>query len=467
MSKNKSSSISIWNDFSEKIESLREALNTPIDENDSSGKSSTKSDLLDHYSEKDAVSLGTFDIESLRKALNTPIDDMISSGKSILPDKSTLLPQNYENDVIDASPSDNETEELDEVAPSNMTDVLTENVEKPDIVDKTDLEDEYELNNQIPKTHEPDKLDYVQENQDIEEAIDTNEEVTDTNNETDSENINVPNSQVLITDESDRLDHTIESQDEETKVNTEQPLKNEKIDIYWKRSETPNPYILKVDESRERLNRSLEMARELVNKQSEEPQKQEKKRFQLRFTRGEKNENNKSSTVKDQEKRSKKSIELKPMVYEMLEPKQEDQTSQTKQPDQDNKNSQDNQPKQVNQTNQGKQDKEHKGKTKQSSDRAKNSQEKEIINHRNRLEKSKSLGVPVFVKKPANLEQIRQLKSMLTSQNDLKILVDTGSSQGRMLVISGQDPDTLLDTLTHLSTVKSTSVEDETINIVL
>ncbi|UCD08000.1 MAG: hypothetical protein JSU79_06480, partial [Dehalococcoidales bacterium] len=77
------------------------------------------------------------------------------------------------------------------------------------------------------------------------------------------------------------------------------------------------------------------------------------------------------------------------------------------------------------------------------------------------------LGVPVFVKKPVNLEQIRQLKSMITSQNDVKILVDTGSSQGRLLVISGQDPDTLINTLGQLSIVKNTTVEDNTINITL
>jgi hypothetical protein len=148
-----------------------------------------------------------------------------------------------------------------------------------------------------------------------------------------------------------------------------------------------------------------------------------------------------------------------------LEPKQDTQTSQTVQPDQDYTDNQDSQAVQTNQTTQVKQDKGHKGKTKQTSDRAKADQEKEILNHRNRLEKSRSLGVPVFVKKPVNLEQIRQLKSTLTSQNDVRILVDTGSSQGRLLVISGQDPDTLLDTLSQLSIVKTTTVEDETINI--
>ena len=198
------------------------------------------------------------------------------------------------------------------------------------------------------------------------------------------------------------------------------------------------------------------MARELVNQQSEEPQKQGKKRFQFSFNRGEKNENRKADPSK--EKLSNKSNQLKPMVYEMLEPKQDNQPNQ---PDQDN----DTQTSQAKQTSHNKQDKGNKGKTKQSSDRAKSDQEKEILNHRNRLEKSKSLGVPVFVKKPVNLEQIRQLKSMLTSQNDVKILVDTGSSQGRLLVISGQDPDTLLNTLKQLPIVKTTTVEDETINI--
>jgi hypothetical protein len=149
----------------------------------------------------------------------------------------------------------------------------------------------------------------------------------------------------------------------------------------------------------------------------------------------------------------------------MLEPKQETQTSQTVQADQDYIDIQGVQLNQADQTNQVKQDKRQKGKTKQSNDRAKADQEKEILNHRNRLEKSRSLGVPVFVKKPVNLEQIRQLKTMLTSQNDVRILVDTGSSQGRLLVISGQDPDTLLNTLGQLSIVKTTSVEDETINI--
>ena len=56
---------------------------------------------------------------------------------------------------------------------------------------------------------------------------------------------------------------------------------------------------------------------------------------------------------------------------------------------------------------------------------------------------------------------------MITSQSDVKILVDTGSSQGRLLVISGQDPDTLLNTLGQLSIVKNTTVEDKTINITL
>ncbi|MFC1948468.1 hypothetical protein ACFLXY_11185, partial [Chloroflexota bacterium] len=226
-------------------------------------------------------------------------------------------------------------------------------------------------------------------------------------------------------------------------------VKSEKIDNYWQESETSNPYILKVDESREELNRSLEMARELANQQSEEPKKQEKKRFQLRFTRESKNGNHKSNTGKEKEKNSNNTTEFKPMVYEMLEPKQTNQDNQ------------------ANQGNKGKQDKGHKEKTKQSDDRAKNSQEKEILNHRNRLQKSRSLGVPVFVKKPVNLEQIRELKSMLKSQNNVNILVDTGSSQGRLLVISGQDPDTLLNTLSQLPIVKSTTVDDETINIVL
>jgi hypothetical protein len=140
------------------------------------------------------------------------------------------------------------------------------------------------------------------------------------------------------------------------------------------------------------------------------------------------------------------------MVYEMLEPKQDTRSDQDYLADQDNDVKQYQRVKET---------------PRKSDDRTKSDQEKEIINHKNRLEKSRSLGVPVFVKKPVNLEQIRQLKSMLISQNNVKILVDTGSSQGRLLVISGQDPDTLLNTLGQLSIVQSTAVEDETINISL
>src|SRR4030042_3369852 len=397
MSKNESSSLSIWDDVSEKLESLREALNTHIDESDSSGKSSEESDLLYHYTESDAVSLGTFDIVTLRKVLNTPIDETIASDKPS--EESNLPSQNDDHDATDLGSSDNKNIVLEEAESSNVPEILTETVDEPD-----------------------------------------------TNDEPVSEGITVPKSQIKKTYEPDKLDDKQQSRDVEIKVNTEQSIKNEKITNYWKQSETPNPYILKVDESREKLNRSLEMARELVNRQSEETPKQEKKRFPFRFVREPKNGNHNSNTVKEQEKRSKKSIELKPMVYEMLEPKPDSQD---------------------NQGNQGKHEQRVKETTKKLDDRAKSSQEKEIINHRNRLEKRRSLGVPVFVKKPVNLEQIRQLKSMLINQNNLNILVDTGSSQGRLLVISGQDPDTLLNTLSQLSIVKNITIEDETINLVI
>ena len=517
MSKDKSS-ISIWDNFSEKLESLREALNTPVDENDSSDKPSEESDVLHHFTSNDNVSLDSIDIESLRKALNTPIDEIISSDESTK--EPTPEAQNDSKDFKELDSSDNENAAVAQAAQSSIPEIPAQTIEETTTVDETDLEEITDLeklvktlgeygnpedkqesqiieetintrvetnladltptNDQIQKTDEPDKHDDTQESQAVEETIDTSAE-------TDLADLTPANDQAQKTDEPDKHDDTQENQvveeaidtkveadlidltptddqiqktdkhddtqeihDVEIKIKTEKSIKNEKIDNYWKQGEKPNPYILKVDESREELNKSLKMARELVNQQTEEPPKQEKKRFQLRFPHGEKSGNNKST--KGKEKHSKNTTEFKPMVYEMLEPKQDTQ------PDQDNS---------ANQPKNDKQDQRAKETPKKSDDRAKSEQDKEIINHRNRLEKSRSLGVPVFVKKPVNLEQIRQLKSMLIRQNNVKILVDTGSSQGRLLVISGQDPDTLLNTLGQLSIVKSTAVEDETINISL
>ena len=480
MSKDKSS-ISIWDNFSEKLESLREALNTPVDESDSSDKPPEESEVPHHFTANDNVSLDSIDIESLRKVLNTPIDEIISS------DESTKEPapeaQNDSKDSKELDSSDNENTAVAQATQSSTSEIPSQTIEETATVDETDLEEitnlkklvktlgeygnpvdtqesqiieetintkgETDLEDLTPaidqaqKTDEPDKPDDAQENQVVEEAIDT--EV-----ETDLADLTPAIDQTRKTEESGKFDDKQEIHDVEIKIKTEKSIKNEKIDNYWKQGEKPNPYILKVDESRKELNKSLEMARELVNQQSEEPRKQEKKRFQLRFPRGEKSGNHKST--KGKEKHSKNTTEFKPMVYEMLEPKQD-----TK-PDQDNP---------ANQPKNDKQDQRVKETPKKSDDRAKSEQDKEIINHRNRLEKSRSLGVPVFVKKPVNLEQIRQLKSMLIRQNNVKILVDTGSSQGRLLVISGQDPDTLLNTLGQLSIVKSTAVEDETINISL
>ena len=515
MSKDKSSSTSIWDEFSEKIESLREALKDSVDENDSSEKPSEVSDAIYHFTANDSVSLDTIDIESLRKALNTPIDEIISADKNNAP---ALETQNDFETIKEFVLFEDENPAVDKAPHSNISEKLAEIVEENDTTGIEDSEDMTTSEIQIQETDESDEFDTKQDIQNLEEVLDIKNEMepddlVDPNldiqetdetgkfsdeqeiqeNETEPDDLVDSNLDIQETDETDKFYDEQESQENETgpddlvdpniqiqetdklndkqekhdveiKIKTEKSIKNEKIDNYWKQGETSNPYILKVDESREKLNKSLEMARELVNQQSEEPKKQEKKRFQFGFSRSEKNGNHKSNTVKEKEKPSKKSKQFKPMVYEMLEPQQESQTSQIDQPDQAYKDSQDNQ---AEQSKKVKQDKGHKGKTKQSDDRINNDQEKEIINHRNRLAKSRSLGVPVFVKKPVNLEQIRQLKTMLISQNNVKILVDTGSSQGRLLVISGQDPDTLLTTLGQLSIVKSTVVEDETINISL
>ncbi|MBN2076910.1 MAG: hypothetical protein JW762_15305, partial [Dehalococcoidales bacterium] len=345
-------------------------------------------------------------------------------------------------DILDLS---NQPQTPDEADKLDDTQENQFEIEDTAVSNEPVLEDILDLSNQPQTPDEADKLDDTQEIHDVKkDAVTSNEPVP--------EYIPALNNQTPQPDEADKLDDAQEIHNVEIKIKTGRSIKSEKLDNYWKEGEKANPFLLKVDKSREELNKSLEMARELVNRQPEEPPKPEKKRFQLNFTRDLKIGNNKSNTIKKHNKHSKPSSELKPMVYEMLEPKQ------------DNQNNHDNH---VNQDNKGKQEKGHKEKTKRLDDRAKSNQEKEIINHRNRLEKSRSLGVPVFVKKPVNLEQIRQLKSMLISQNSLKILVDTGSSQGRLLVISGQDPDTLLNTLSQLTIVKSTTVEDETINLVM
>lgn len=478
MSKDKSSSVSMWDDFSEKLESLREVLNTSVDESDSSDKPTEESDVLYHFPADDKVSLGSIDIESLRKALNTPIDEIISSDE---PTKDPILEiQNDQKGIRELDSSDNENAAVAQAIQSSSPEIPEQTIEKSDTVDETDLETITGLENPVQKLDEYENPDDTQESKDVEEVTDIKlvlednvsnvqtkttgesdrpdekqqsqdvEEVIDTRVETNLADLVPINNQTRKTDDSDKADDKQERHDVEIKIKTEKSIKNEKIDNYWKQGEMPNPYILKVDESREKLNRSLEMARELLNQQSEEPRKQEKKRFQLRFSRGEKSRDEKSTIGK--EKHSKNNTEFKPMVYEILEPKQ------------DNRSNHDNL---TNQDNNVKQERQVKETPKKSDDRAKSDQEKEIINHRNRLEKSRSLGVPVFVKKPVNLEQIRQLKSTLISQNNVKILVDTGSSQGRLLVISGQDPDTLLNTLGQLSIVKTTAVEDKTINISL
>jgi hypothetical protein len=550
----------MWDDFSEKIDSLREALSTTIDENDSSSTPHVEPESLYHFTESEDLSLDMFDLESLRKALDTPIDEIIAAEEAA---EEAEAPSQNEDDGADMSTSDSMNVEQDEIESSNTTEVHAGSVEeteigdepefekiadpdnqllttedsdipydkleshdieeetdaniapdsgditasdnliqKPDESDKFDdiqespdaIEDAVttdelvsadipDLDEQIQKPDEPDKLDDIQESPHIIEDAVTTDELVSTDIPDLDEQIQKPDEpdklddiqesphviedavttdkpvstdipdldeQIQKTDESDKLDDKQESRDIEIKVKTEHSIKSEKLDNYWKEGETVNPFLQKVDKSREELNKSLEMARELVNRQSEEPPKQEKKRFHLRFARSEKNENRKSDTDKEQRKHSKDSNQLKPMVYEMLEPKLVD-----------------NQDNHIEQDNKQKQEKGRKEKAKKVDDRAKSSDEREIINHRNRLEKSRSLGVPVFVKKPVNLEQIRQLKSMLISQSNLKILVDTGSSQGRLLVISGQDPDTLLNTLGQLSIVKSTTVEDETINLVM
>ena len=558
----------MWDNFSEKLESLREAVNTPTEENDSLSTSHVESESVYHFSDKDTLSLKTFDIESLRKALNTPIDEIIAAEKE---SEEVDVPSQNDIDDTDSSVSDSAEVESAEIESSHIHEIITDTVEETEAIDETEVVDETEPehitypDNQVKKTDDSVILYNTQESQDTEETIDVNEpdiedindynnliqktgeygitddiqedqfekEDSDTSNEPISEDILdldnqiqqpyeverpvdiqesqyvkggngssnepflgdiidpdyhtqksddadtlvdtqesqdvkeedvssdesvpedilSPNIQSQQPDEAEKLDDTQESHNTEIKIKTERSIKSEKLDNYWKEGEKASPFLQKVDKSREELNKSLEMARELVNRQSEESPKPEKKRFQLKFTRGEKNGSHKSTTEKG--KRGKDTIQLKPMVYEMLEPKL------------DNQDNHDNHDNHANQGRKVKQEKGNKGKNKRSEDRAKNAQEKEIINHRNRLERSRSLGVPVFVKKPVNLEQIRQLKSMLISQNNLKILVDTGSSQGRLLVISGQDPDTLLNTLSQLTIVKSTTVEDETINLVV
>ena len=447
MSKDKSSSLSIWDDVSEKLESLREALNTSVEEINSSDTLSEESDLLPNNYDNNTVSFGTFDIESLREILNTPIDETSSPHE---PTEEPPLPsQDDDPNTVELSRSNNGNVELDQAEQLDIHEIRDEVIEETDPIDSKDVNYYPKTNNQVPITNWNDELDYTQKNQDE----DVNDIAVDNK---ESEDLVDPTIIDQQPDETQQAEDKNEGQDIEIRINTKQSVKNEKIDNYWKQSETTNPYIKQVDESREVLNKSLEKARELVNRQSAETPKQEKKRFQLNFIRGEKNENQKSNTTKD--KHSKKSVELKPMVYEILELKQDYQASepdlsiQELTPKQDNK---------------GKQEKRQKEKTKQSNNRATNSQEIEIANFRNRLEKSKSLGIPVFVKKPANLEQIRQLKSVLVTQYNAKILVDTGSSQGRLLVISGPDPDTLLNGLSQLTIVKNTTIENETINLVL
>ena len=556
MSKNKSSSVSMWDDFSEKLESLREAVNTPTEENDSSSTPHVESESVYHFSDNDTLSLKTFDIESLRKALNTPIDEIIAAEQAA---EEADVPSQNDEDSTDSGISDSMNAESDEIESPSIPEMVTETVDETEAehitypdnqvkktddsailydtqesqdteetidVNEPDIEDINGYNNLIQKTGEYGKSDDIQEYQFEKEDSDTSnepilEDILDLDNQIQQpyeverpvdiqesqyvkggngssnepflgdiidpnyhtqksddadklvdtqesqdvkeedvsstepvpEDILAPNIQNQQPDKAEKLDDMQESHNTEIKIKTERSIKSEKLDNYWKEGEKANPYLQKVDKSREELNKSLEMARELVNRQSEEPPKPEKKRFQLKFARGGKNGSHKSTTEKG--KRSKNTSQLKPMVYEMLEPKQENQ---------DNHDNHDNH---ANQVSKVKQEKGHKEKNKRSDDRAKNAEEKEIINHRNRLERSRSLGVPVFVKKPVNLEQIRQLKSMLISQNNLKILVDTGSSQGRLLVISGQDPDTLLNTLSQLTIIKSTTVEDETINLVM
>ncbi len=436
MSKDTSTISSIWDDFAEKIESLREALNTPLDEPSPPDKSS---------------------------------------------EEPNLLSQNEDKVLTDSDISDNEEIETEEDTPSNLTEVYTENVEETDTSDETDREDLTKSVNQFKKLEESDKLDYRQKPYDIKEESDGVDE-TDLEDSTDStnrvkkieefdkfsytqkiqdtreefgnvdepevEDKIVPINQVQQTESSDEFDYRQEIQEPEIEESTPISIKSEKIDNHWIETNAPNPYIQKVDESREELNRSLEKARQLVNQQSTDTPKHEKKRFQFSFTRGDKRESNESNTVKEPEKKKKKNNELKPMVYEILETNQSIQDAQVTQNVQDNH------------------DKGIKKPAKQSNDRTQSNQEKEIVIHRIRLEKSRNLGIPVFVKKPVNLEQVRELKSILTNQSNLKVLVDTGSSQGRVLVISGQDQNTLLNTLGQLPIVKSTTIESETINLV-
>ncbi len=447
MSKDKSSSLSIWDDVSEKLESLREALNNSVEESDSSDTLSEESDFFPNSDDNNAVSFRTFDIESLREILNTPIDEASSSHEHT--EEPPLLSQNYDHNTEELSTFNNEKVELDQVEQIDIPEIPTESIEETDPVDNEDANYHPISNDQIQITNWYDELDNKQEDKDT-EVIDN----TDDNK--DSEDIVDP---IMLDQQLDKTQQTEdkqEDQDIEIRINTKQSVKNEKIDNYWKQGETTNPYIKQVDESREVLNKSLEKARELVNRQSVETPKQEKKRFQLNFIRGEKNENQKSNTPKD--KHSKKSVELKPMVYEILELMQDYQPSEPNLTNQEVITKQDIK---------AKQEKQPKEKTRQLDNRATNSQEIEIANFRNRLEKSKSLGIPVFVKKPVNLEQIRQLKSVLATQYNAKILVDTGSSQGRLLVISGPDPDTLLNGLSQLTMVKNTTIENETINLVL
>jgi hypothetical protein len=463
MSKDKSSSISIWEDVSEKLESLREALSTPVDENDSSDNQYDESDLLSHYINNEPVPVResiNVNLEALREVLTTPIDEILSYDEPS--EESDSPSQNDDQAATDLSTLDNEDLVMEKVEPSGKTEIPEEIVEETETdlgtPDDTVMEEVWpsgktEIPEEIVEETETDlgtPDDTVMEEVWPSDKTEIPEEIveeTGTGFEPVLEDIPDLDIQVRKTAESDKIDDRQEKPDVVIKVKTEESIKSQKIENYWKQSETTNPYLKKVDESREKLNKSLEMARELVNRQSEELPKQEKKRFQLRFTRDSKNGNDKSN----KENHSKKTSQLKPMVYEMLEPKQDNQV------DQDNLK---------NQGNKAKQNKPRKEKTRKL-DEDRLNQEKDITNQRNMIEKSRSLGVPVFVKKPVNVEQIRQLKSMLTSQNDLKILVETGSSQGRLLVISGQDPGTLLNTLGQLSIVKNTTIEDETINVVV
>ncbi|MBN2076444.1 MAG: hypothetical protein JW762_12915, partial [Dehalococcoidales bacterium] len=180
MSKNKSSSISMWDDFSEKMESLREALNTPTEENDSSSTPHVESESLYHFTENNGLSLDTFDIESLRKALNTPIDEIIAAEKA---SEEADIPSQNDGDGTDSSISDSMNVELDEIESSNIPEMLTETVEEAETVDETELEHIIDPDNQIKKPDDSSILYDTQENQDIVEKTDINDEsdIEDTN----------------------------------------------------------------------------------------------------------------------------------------------------------------------------------------------------------------------------------------------------------------------------------------------